>query len=201
MRTLGSFTRPLLTSILGPVCIALPALNPQPCTCFAQGNLTPPGAPAPMMKSLDQLEPRTDVLKLSGDGTNIHIISQPGSYYLTTNVLGSGPSQNGILIATNHVTLNLNGFSVLATGPNFSEGISIAGSCTNLVVRHGMVSGWEAGDVVSASASSEFRCLFLRLPTTSSSGTSSAAMAQTITSLPAIKSSVRSSPRLEPSPI
>src|SRR5882757_10456894 len=87
MRTLGSFTRPLLTSILGPVCIALPALNPQPCTCFAQGSLTPPGAPAPTMKSLDQLEPRTDVLKLSGDGANSYIISQPGSYYLTTNVL------------------------------------------------------------------------------------------------------------------
>jgi len=114
------------------------------------------------MKSLEQVEPRTDVLKLSGDGANIYIISQPGSYYLTTNVLGSGPSQNGILIATNHVTLDLNGFSVLATAPNFAVGISIAGSCTNIVVRHGMVSGWEAGDIVSASASSQ-NVIFERL--------------------------------------
>ena len=54
MRTLGSFTRPLLTSILGPVCIALPALNPQPWTCFAQGNLTPLGAISPLTLALDR---------------------------------------------------------------------------------------------------------------------------------------------------
>ena len=28
---------------------------------FSQGSLTPPGAPAAMMKSLDQIEPRTPV--------------------------------------------------------------------------------------------------------------------------------------------
>jgi hypothetical protein len=33
----------------------------QPPTLHAQGSLTPPGAPAPTMKSLDQVEPRTPI--------------------------------------------------------------------------------------------------------------------------------------------
>jgi hypothetical protein len=31
-------------------------------SAFAQGALTPPGAPAPMMKSLDQVEARTPLV-------------------------------------------------------------------------------------------------------------------------------------------
>ena len=33
-------------------------LNLQLTTAFAQGSLTPPGAPAPTMKTLAQIEPR-----------------------------------------------------------------------------------------------------------------------------------------------
>ena len=40
----------------------LSTLNSQLSTCLAQGSLTPPGAPAPTMKSLAQIEPRTDFL-------------------------------------------------------------------------------------------------------------------------------------------
>jgi len=41
---------------------------------FAQGSLTPPGAPAPTMKSLDQIEPRTPISSLP------FTISSSGSY-------------------------------------------------------------------------------------------------------------------------
>ena len=35
--------------------------NPQLSTVFAQGSLTPPGAPAPTMKTLAQIEPRMPI--------------------------------------------------------------------------------------------------------------------------------------------
>jgi len=36
---------------------------------LAQGVLSPPGAPAPTMKTLTQLEPRTDLATVSGDAS------------------------------------------------------------------------------------------------------------------------------------
>ena len=79
---------------------------------FGQGALTPPGAPAPTMRSLDQVYGRTDArtaLTNSGAVT----ISQPGSYYLTTHITVS--SGDAITIATNGVTLDLNGFTIRST--------------------------------------------------------------------------------------
>src|ERR1044071_6605833 len=77
-------------------------------SAFAQGALTPSGAPAPTMKSLAQVEPRTAITN-----TGSTIISQPGSYYLTTNITVT--SGDAITIATNGVTLDLNGFTILST--------------------------------------------------------------------------------------
>src|SRR5215471_8280416 len=64
--------------------------------CLAQGSLTPPGPPAPMMRSLDQIEPRTPISSAP------FMISQAGSYYLTTNLVTSGGF--GVLVATNNVS-------------------------------------------------------------------------------------------------
>ena len=108
-------------------------------SAFGQGALTPPGAPAPTMKSLDQIEPRTPIS--SAPVT----ISASGSYYLTTNVYASTTS--GITIATNNVTLDLNGFALLGT--SYGPGISLSGNLTNITVRNGSLGGWEFG--VSAS--------------------------------------------------
>lgn len=47
---------------------------------FAQGSLTPPGAPEPTMKTLDQIEARTPISSAP------FTIIRPGSYYLTTNL-------------------------------------------------------------------------------------------------------------------
>jgi hypothetical protein len=41
--------------------LLLSTLNPPLSTLHAQGSLTPPGAPAAMMKTLDQIEPRTAI--------------------------------------------------------------------------------------------------------------------------------------------
>ncbi len=69
---------------------------------FGQGNLTPPGAPSATMKTLDELdsaiagvsnavsaiqdEARIDLATIAGDGSNHHIITESGSYYLSENL-------------------------------------------------------------------------------------------------------------------
>jgi hypothetical protein len=107
---------------------------------FAQGSLTPPGSPAPTMKSLDQIEPRTPIA-FAGSAIN-----NPGSYYLTTNVVGFA-GVNGISIFSDNVILNLNGFTVQGVSGSFS-GILISGIHTNITIRNGIVTGW-GGDGIS----------------------------------------------------
>ncbi|MDQ6631762.1 MAG: hypothetical protein M3Y82_08370, partial [Verrucomicrobiota bacterium] len=104
---------------------------------FAQGQLTPPAPPAPTMKTLSQIEPRTDVLKLAGDASNLFIITNTGSYYLTTNIVGVA-GKNGIQIVGGKVTLDLNGFAVMGA-PGSLVGIYITGNSTNITVRDGIV--------------------------------------------------------------
>lgn len=117
---------------------------------FAQGVLTPPGAPGPTMKTLAQIEPRTPVATNTtpGDANNLYIITQPGSYYLTANLFGSG-SANGIEILTNNVTLDLNGFLLQSTPTNVAfvpnDAVYIPANQTNITVRNGLVSGWGYG--------------------------------------------------------
>src|SRR5580698_1789256 len=60
--------------------VLLATFNFQLATVFAQGSLTPPGAPAATMKSLDQIEPRTPISSAPFTITN------PGSYYLAANL-------------------------------------------------------------------------------------------------------------------
>lgn len=100
---------------------------------FGQGSLTPPGAPAPTMKSLAEIEPRTAISSIP------YTINTPGSYYLTTNV--SASSGYGILIVSSDVTLDLNGFE-LAGGPATQAGVRVSGSQTNITVRNGVITRW-----------------------------------------------------------
>jgi parallel beta-helix repeat protein len=135
-------------------------------SAFGQGSLTPPGAPAPIMKSLDQIEARTIVNSANtpGDTNNVFIISQPGSYYLTMNVvplrLFGGNAKNGIEITANNVSLDLNGFTLSGMAGN--NGIYIPNAQTNLTVRNGTISSW-GGDGVHSSSSVSLNLVFERL--------------------------------------
>jgi hypothetical protein len=112
----------------------LSTFNPQPSTVFAQGSLTPPGAPAPTMKTLAQIEPRTPVSSAP------FTISVPGSYYLTTNLTVS--SGNAITIATSGVTLDLNGFTIASTAPSATgNGILLSGGLRNITIQNGFIQG------------------------------------------------------------
>ena len=110
---------------------------------FGQGALTPPGAPAPMMKSLAQIEPRTPISSLPFN------ISTSGSYYLTTNLTGTAGS-DGIFFGTGltGVTVDLNGFALVGLS-NSLIGFNAVGACTNIVVMNGTVRNWATGFAMS----------------------------------------------------
>ncbi|HTR40940.1 MAG TPA: hypothetical protein VMH87_04940 [Pseudomonadales bacterium] len=104
----------------------------QSSKCFAQGSLTPPGAPTPAMKTLSQVEPRTPISSAP------FTITQPGAYYLTTNVMVS--SGNGITIATNGVALDLDGFTIFSSAALANGiGISINSGLRNITIANGFI--------------------------------------------------------------
>lgn len=113
----------------------LSAFSLQPSAVFGQGSLTPPGAPAPSMKSLDQVEARTAIT-----GAGAVTISEPGSYYLTRNI--SVSSGNAITISTNKVTLDLNGFTISSTSASPSgSGILLDGTQVDITICNGHIQG------------------------------------------------------------
>jgi parallel beta-helix repeat protein len=107
---------------------------------FAQGSLTPPGAPAATMKTLDQVEPRTPISSAP------YTISQPGSYYLSTNLTSTG---HGVAIAASGVTLDLMGFTLSGDRGSLDYGVFLDGApdsaIRNVVVRNGIVRNFGHG--------------------------------------------------------
>lgn len=113
------------------------------------GPLDPPAGPvAPTYKTLQQVEPRTDVATLAGTANARHIIVQPGAYYLTANVVG-GAGLNGIVINADNVTLDLNGFAVIGAASS-GDGITLSTVRSNVTIRNGVVRGWTADGVDAA---------------------------------------------------
>src|SRR5438094_3223557 len=98
-----SFVRNNLLPVLFAVFCSLSSI-------LAQGRLTPPGAPAPTMKSLDQIEARTPISSLP---FTIPFNNNSGSYYLTKNL--SVSTGNGIDIQGDNVMVDLNGFTISST--------------------------------------------------------------------------------------
>ena len=110
----------------------LSAFSLQPSALLGQGSLTPPGPPAPTMKSADQIEPRTPISSAP------FIISASGSYYLTTNLTVS--SGNAITIATNNVTLDLMGFTIVSIASSASgNGILLTNSLSDTTIVNGHI--------------------------------------------------------------
>jgi parallel beta-helix repeat protein len=130
---------------------------------FGQGSLTPPAAPAPTFKTLQQIEPRIDLQNAPASAVttsdpNFHfIITQPGSYYLSANLAATKIS--GIQINAEGVTLDLNGFEVSRT-PIGTSGIEIAATAHRATVRNGSIKGFATGVNSVLSGTFPRSCLF-----------------------------------------
>jgi hypothetical protein len=118
------------------------------------GSLTPPAGPiGPVMKTLDQIEARIPVNAETcpGNASNVHVISQAGSYYLTGNVFGEA-GKAGILLNAQGITLDLNGFSVVAT-TNSTKGIVVGSIGGPIAIRNGFIRFWPQGGIQFTQAS------------------------------------------------
>ena len=110
------------------------------------GSLNPPGAPAPTMKPLDEVEPRIPINSENtpGDMAALYVISEPGSYYLTDNITIS--FRHAIRIDAADVTLDLMGYRlwsaymVIPPGATTSfDGIHISADAENVEIRNGTI--------------------------------------------------------------
>ena len=130
-----------------------------PRSTLAQGSLTPPGAPGPTMKTLDQVEARTIVnaANTPGDATHQFIITTAGSYYLTGNITGVS-GKHGITINSDNVTLDLNGFALLGVSNSLSA-ILVTDAHRNLRIRNGAIKGWSFGINSPGAMNSQFEHL------------------------------------------
>ena len=109
---------------------------------LAQGPLAPPGAPSPTMKTLDEIEPRINLATVAGDATAMHVITQPGSYYLSENL--DVTTTNGIEIEADGVTLDLMGFNIFRSSMAAAVGTAISlnvGGLSNIWIKNGHITG------------------------------------------------------------
>lgn len=108
------------------------------------GGLEPPAAPAKTMKTLDEVEARVILNETNtpGDTTCVFKISQPGSYYLAGNT-SVDTWENGIEIAADNVTLDLNGYQLTSASILSYSGIVMIGR-SNIEIRNGTIRnfGW-----------------------------------------------------------
>lgn len=109
-------------------------------TVAAAGPITPPAGPVtPTHKTLTQVEPRIPISASTTPGTttSMFTITQPGSYYLTENILVEA-DKSGIVIASPNVTLDLNGFTIQGAQGSL-DGVFVHIACHNAAVRNGTI--------------------------------------------------------------
>jgi hypothetical protein len=127
--------------------VLLATISYQPSTCLGQGSLTPPGTPAPTMKSLDQIASTGIAINATntpGDSGDVFVISQTGNYYMTGNIAAAS-GKNGIKINASGTTIDMNGFQISGAGSGGgSAGILIlAGS--QCCVKNGSITNIGTG--------------------------------------------------------
>lgn len=119
---------------------------------MAQGSLTPPGPPAPVMRTLDEIVPRVPIQSVP------FTISQPGAYYLTGNLSGT---TSGITIASSDVHLDLAGFVLSGDKLVFGHGIIVVPS-DKVTIQGGVIRDW-GGNGIEAPGCTNLTLESLRL--------------------------------------
>jgi hypothetical protein len=147
-----------------------------------QGSLTPPGAPAPTMKSLAQIDAGVTqvdghVTQVDGHITKIdsHITSagekripigaahtggdndntfviKQSGSYYLTGNIKVTGALNGISVQASDVTIDLNGFALVGPGQGASGGRAIAATGNDVRVRNGFIDGWPSDAIYVGAA-------------------------------------------------
>jgi len=119
------------------------------------GPLDPPAPPA---STLPLVEPRTPIRQPATAADFPIVISAPGSYYLAENITGVA-GKDGIQIAADAVTLDLDGFALVGvTGAGAGIG---GGLRRNVSVHNGSVRQWDGGGINGDFVDSTFEDLRL----------------------------------------
>ncbi|MEM0983051.1 MAG: hypothetical protein AAGI17_03770 [Planctomycetota bacterium] len=138
---------PRLTAAAIAIAASSVAVLAQPASTL--GPLTPPAGPiSGTGPSLAEVSPRLPVNNTNtpaGAGLDsLFTISSPGSYVLTSNITVP-PGQIGIVINSDDVSIDLNGFTISGTGPDSgSTGIAAvpgdrSQSNTGLLIHNGFI--------------------------------------------------------------
>lgn len=113
------------------------------CWLATAGPLTPPTGP---VTSTGRFGPRSEIDDLP------FTITTPGSYYLTKNLTGMS-GQDGITIAADNVTVDLNGFEVRGAAGSGSGVTVPLPEITTVAVKNGTVINWGNNGINLSNAS------------------------------------------------
>jgi parallel beta-helix repeat protein len=113
------------------------------------GTLQPPAAPAPTMKTLDEVEPRVPIHASDLPLT----ITEPNSYYLVEDVNFTDDANHAITIESNDVTIDLMGYTLKGPDSGNKSGIYMDVR-TNVEVRNGTVRDFGSGAIFALGSSS-----------------------------------------------
>lgn len=140
------------------------------------GPLNPPAGPVGSThKTLSEVEPRIAInaANTPGDEDSLYKITQPGSYYLTADLVGTA-GKHGIQVVADDVTIDLNGFTLRGVQGVLS-GITdrhdeMQPSLKNLTIRNGTIAGFSGG--ISAPYTASGRIQNLTVASNGSNGVS-----------------------------
>ncbi len=117
---------------------------------MTQAEINPPtwafdtDAPVATMKTVQQVEPRTPIESIP------ITITEPGSYYLTGDLTIDTVNADGIIINSNNVSIDLNGYGLYGNSTlSEDDGIVVLGTQHHIIIYNGIVSGWD-GDGINA---------------------------------------------------
>ncbi|HLP83960.1 MAG TPA: hypothetical protein VK157_06380 [Phycisphaerales bacterium] len=113
------------------------------------GPITPPAGPVTStMKTMTEVEPRIAINSVNtpGDATTMFVISQPGSYYLTSDITTTG-NKVGIRILASDVTVDLNGMTVrrgagATSSSAIRDDIDTENAEQTITIRNGTIRGF-----------------------------------------------------------
>lgn len=116
------------------------------------GPLNPPvGAVTSTGKTLTEVEPRIAINATNTPGDNdatpsLYKITQPGSYYLTGNIVGVS-GKRGIEVIASGVTIDLNGFEMSGVAGSLAGIGSTTNGLRDISVKNGSVRNWGGAGV------------------------------------------------------